>query len=120
MKLRRLFSIKSDQRGVTIIESAVSILIIAFISLGATMTNAQVIDRTSRNNDYTTAGRQTLNATHWISNDVQMAQVLQPSGPAGFPLTLQWVEWDNSAHQVVYSLDGTTLQPGQSTTGLPA
>lgn len=110
MKPGKLFSRLRSQKGFTMVEVAVSILILAIISLGATMTNVQVIEQTSRNSDYTTAGRQTLNAMHWISNDVQMAQSFQLEGASGFPLALGWVEWDNSMHEVVYSIVGTTLQ----------
>ena len=46
-----------------------------------------------------------------------MSQAIQPGGVSGFPLTLQWVDWDNTAHQVVYSLEDTRLIRSENVTG---
>ncbi|OGO30346.1 MAG: hypothetical protein A2Z29_09805 [Chloroflexi bacterium RBG_16_56_11] len=109
MKTFRFIIRRRKDGGFSIIEAVVSLLIVSIISLGATMANAQLINQTARNDNYITADRQTLNAIHWITADMQMAQTIQPSGPAGFPLTLQWVTWDNSSSQVVYSINNNAL-----------
>jgi prepilin-type N-terminal cleavage/methylation domain-containing protein len=95
---RVLKRLKKNQSGFTLIELAVSIAIMGAICLGATVANAQIINQTARNTDFTTASRQALNAIHWISRDAQMSQTI--NGTAGFPLsdnlTMAWEEWDNS------------------------
>ena len=99
-----------NQRGFSLLELMVSLAIASIISLGALIANAQVLSQTSRNNDYTTASRQALNAVHWISRDAQMSHNV--TGADTFPgddLTLTWTEWDNSQHVAIYSLEDNKL-----------
>ena len=110
MKIFRVGITYRQQKGFTVIEAVVSLLIVSIISLGATMANAQLMSQTSRNDSFLTAERQALNALHWISKDIQMAQSIQPSGLSGFPLTLEWIEWDNTASQVIYTLLNNNLK----------
>jgi prepilin-type N-terminal cleavage/methylation domain-containing protein len=109
----------SNRAGFTLIEAIVSLCILGVIGLGASMATNQVLSQTSRNNNFVTADRQTLNALHWISCDTQMAQSLQPYGPSGFPLTLEWVEWDNTSHEVIYSIQSNQLKRSSSVNGGP-
>ncbi len=106
MILRNIRLFRKDQRGITLIEMLVSVTIAGIISLGATIANAQIMNQTATNNDFTTASRQTLNALYWISRDAQMAQDI--SEVDGFPatsnLTLTWTGWNNTDYEVVYSL----------------
>ena len=112
---RKLWIFNRNQGGYSLIEIAVTIVIVSIITIGATVANAQVIKQTSRNNDYTTASRQTLNALYWISRDTQMAQEIQPDGGgSGFPLILTWREWDNTSHTVNYSLENNKLMRSYS------
>lgn len=117
MKITILLHLNRNKKGFTLIEAIVSLFLISVIGLGAGMANVQVLNQTSRNSDYTIADRQTLNAAHWITSDVQMAQTIQTGGVSGFPLTLRWVEWDSTAHQVVYSLEDTRLIRSENVTG---
>jgi prepilin-type N-terminal cleavage/methylation domain-containing protein len=121
----RLFNKKDC--GFTLIEIMVSLAITGLIGLGAAMSSAQVLNETSRNNNFTTASRNVMNAEYWIGRDAQMAQFI--SGVAGFPgtsaLSLSWLEWDNSSHNATYSLqNGRLLRTytidGQSTQTLAA
>jgi type II secretory pathway component PulJ len=108
--IRRLMAfLRQQQAGSSFIELMVALAITASISLGATVSSAQVLTQTSRNADYTTASRHTLNAVHWVSADVQMAQTIETEGAAGFPLTLTRVTWDNEVYQVVYDLEDGEL-----------
>ena len=116
-----------NESGFTLIEIMVSLAISGLICLGATMSSAQVLNVTSRNNNYTAASRNAMNAVYWIGRDAQMAQAI--SGVAGFPgtsaLSLSWLEWDNSSHNVTYSLQNgrllrTYVVDGQSTGTLAA
>jgi prepilin-type N-terminal cleavage/methylation domain-containing protein len=105
MILRKIRSFHRNQAGFTLIEIVATLIIGSIIGLGATMANSQVIKQTVRNNDYTVANRQVLNAIQWISRDAQMAQKIE--GAEGFPnssnLTLKWTTWDNQLNKVVYS-----------------
>ena len=74
------------------------------------MATVQVLNQGSRNSDYTTASRHIMNAIYWISRDAQMAQIVAPTGDSGFPLTLLWIEWDNSSHNVTYSIVNNELR----------
>jgi prepilin-type N-terminal cleavage/methylation domain-containing protein len=119
MLSRGLRRLKKNQSGFTIIELSVSLIIIGLICLGATVAIAQIINQTSRNDDFTTASRQALNAVHWISRDAQMSQSI--NGTAGFPLsenlTMSWMEWDNSEHVAIYYLQNNTLRRSYSVDG---
>ena len=103
---------KKNQRGFTLVEMMVALAIISFVSLGATMANAQILAQTARNNDYTTATRQALNAVHWISRDAQMSHSI--NGSSGFPdaenLVITWTQWDNTEHTAVYSVQSNQLK----------
>ena len=107
---RRIKTYLKMPGGFTLIEVMVSLAIISFISIGATVATGQVVNQTSMNNDHTTATRQALNAVFWISQDAQMAQILEAdAGPNGFPLRLEWKRWDNSAHEVIYTLQNNKI-----------
>ena len=79
---------------------------------------APIIDR---DNDFTTASRQALNAVHWISRDAQMSYTI--NGTAGFPLsdnlTISWQDWDNSEHIAIYYLQSNTLRRSYTVDGGP-
>jgi len=111
MMLRRTKLFHKNESGFTLIEIMVSLVITGFIGLGATMSSAQVLNETARNNDYTTASRNTMNAIYWIARDAQMAQSI--SGVPGFPqtadLSLAWEDWNNSSHNATYSLENGRL-----------
>jgi type II secretory pathway component PulJ len=107
--LRRLKKCKG-QRGLGVLEIAVSLAITALIGLGAAVATVQVVTQTSRNSDYTAGVTQVLNAMHWMGRDVQMAQTVTPDGGGtGFPLDITWVEWDNTSHVVTYAADGNLM-----------
>ena len=119
MRHIKLEQLHRNRAGFTLIGVIVSLCIISVIGLGASMASNQLLTQTSRNNNYITADRQTLNALHWIGCDTQMAQSLQPTGDSGFPLTLDWVEWDSTSHQVIYSLESNQLKRSASVNGCP-
>ena len=105
------------QRGFTLIEVIVALAITGLIGLGAATATVQVLNQGPRNSDYTTASRHTMNAIYWISRDSQMSQTVSPGGASGFPLTLSWIEWDNSEHQVNYSIEDDKLRRSYSIDG---
>ena len=117
--IRRILRlISKKQAGFTLIEVLVAAALTSVIGYGAATAAFQVVTQNSRNNLYTTASRNTMNAIHWISRDAQMTQTVTPDGgTTGFPLTLTWVEWDNSVHQIVYSIAGDTIRRSYSVDG---
>ena len=101
MKFRRLIK---KEKGFTLIELVVALAITGIIGLGAGAATYHVMTQSDQNTAATSARHQALNAIHWMSRDVQMAQTVSPEGASGFPLTLRWVAWDNVGHEVVYSI----------------
>ena len=112
MRLRKLKSLNTNQQGFLLIEVLGALVIASLISLTVTMANAQVLNQTSNNNNYTTASRNTQNAIYWIGRDVQMAQTI--NGTDGFPqtenLVLTWTTWENNVHTANYTLANGELQ----------
>ena len=108
-----------DQRGFTILEMLVTVMLTALISLGASMASAQVLNQTARNTDYTTASRQAMNAIYWISQDAQMAQVTLGADvfPDAGDLVFSWTTWENEVDTVVYSMSGGELRRRYSVNG---
>lgn len=97
------------QRGFTLIEILAVLAISGLIGLGATVVTSQVFTQSAKDSDYTTVSRNAMNAIYWVSRDAQMSQAVVPGGDYGFPLILSWTEWDNSTHQVTYSIEDDTL-----------
>lgn len=108
MILHRLRLINKNQRGVTLIELLIALLISGVITGGITMSIFQVFDGNARTTNRMIAVKQVQNAGYWISRHVQMTQSIAITGVSGFPLTLTWTEWDGTGHQVVYSLEDMT------------
>ena len=106
-----IISFNKEQAGYTMIELMAALVITGLIGLGATVASSQTLNQTSKNTDYTTANRNTMNAIHWISRDAMMAQTVD--GYDDFPqtgnLSLSWVEWDNTTHTANYSLVDSKL-----------
>jgi prepilin-type N-terminal cleavage/methylation domain-containing protein len=106
--------INKDQRGFSLIEFLTALGITAIIGAVITLTLFQVITGSTRTNNHMTALTQVQSAGFWMSNDTQMAQIINPPS-GGFPLTLTWTEWgdgepNGNQHNVVYTLLGDELQ----------
>ncbi len=117
MIIRLLRLMNRRQGGFTLNEVLVTLAITGIISMGATMATVQMLNQGNKNSDYTTASRHAMNAIYWVSRDAQMAQTITPEGVSGFPLTMSWTEWNNSEHQVVYSLVDDCLMRTYSVDG---
>lgn len=119
MTLNRIKMYFQKQRGFMLYEMIASLAIAGLIGLGASIASAQVMNQTTRNNDYTTASRNTLNAMQWMSRDTQMAQSV--NGTVGFPFTdnlsLSCTHWDNTEIEIVYSVEDGKLMRLYSVNG---
>lgn len=112
MMLRILKLLHKNRAGFTLIDTIVAIAITGIIAIGASVSIAQVLNQTTRNNDYTTASRNAMNALHWMSRDALVAQTI--SGTDGFPLTqalsMKWTGWDNTSYTANYTVTGGQLR----------
>jgi prepilin-type N-terminal cleavage/methylation domain-containing protein len=110
ISLSRLF--KKGRAGFTLIELSAAVAITGLIGLGASIATGQVLNQTAKNNDYTTASRNALNALYWISHDAEMAQSIE--GAEGFPQTgelfLSWTGWDNTEYSANYTVENGELK----------
>jgi hypothetical protein len=80
--------------------------ITSLIGLVVAMANMQIMNQSSDNSNFNAGSRNTLNALHWISRDIQMAQSV--NGTDGFPqtenLVLSWQAWDNTIYSANYTV----------------
>lgn len=111
MIFHRLGLINKKQRGFTLVELMLAMALTGIITGAITMTILQVVNSTARTNNHMIAIRQVQNAGYWLSRDVQMAQIVEPTDPDpdGFPLTLTWTDWGGTVNVVAYTLNGTDL-----------
>jgi len=104
MNMKKL---NKDQRGLTLVELLIAILLTGLITGGITMTIFQVFNLNTRTSNRMTAVRQVQHAGFWVSPDVQMAQPEKiddnPSG--GEFLILGWTDGDDNEHEVIYTLE---------------
>ncbi len=115
MTFRRLGQMNKNQRGLTLIEVLIVIAITGIIIGGITTAIFQVFDVNARSTAHMTAVKEVEKAVHLITRDAQMAQSVNATAPSGgFPLTLTWVEWNNTSNNVTYSVQDGQLQRSYS------
>jgi prepilin-type N-terminal cleavage/methylation domain-containing protein len=102
----RLRVIQRDQRGLTLVELLIAILLAGIVTSGITMTIFQVFNINSRTSNHMIAIRQVQHAGKQVSEDLLQAKRVEPGGSSGFPLTLNWTDWDDDEqHGIVYNLE---------------
>ena len=95
-----------DQRGFSIIELLVVIVLTALITTAVTTTFFQVFNINARTANHMSALSQVQQAGKEVSKDTLQAQTVNATGSQGFPLTLTWVEWGtNQTNSVNYTLE---------------
>jgi prepilin-type N-terminal cleavage/methylation domain-containing protein len=104
MMLKRLRLIGRNQCGFTLVELLVGLVIGGLIIGGITTTIVQALTCPAQSSDHMTAVKQVENAINWMRHDAVQAQIMEPGGSSGFPLQLTWVDWNNTKHEVTYSL----------------
>jgi len=106
----RFGSINKNQKGFTMVELLIAVAITAVIVGSVTTVIFQVFTGNTRTSNHMTAVRQVQNAGYWVSHDVQMANSVNATGAAGFPLLLTWVKWeDGTSDNVTYALTSSQL-----------
>jgi len=94
---------RSSQKGLTLIELLVAMVVGAMIIGAVVASIIQLFTMSDRNSDYNAAFTQVQNAGYWVSHDaVQITE--EPTFDNGNLVTLDWVDGDGDAHQVVYTL----------------
>ncbi|MBI4303083.1 MAG: hypothetical protein HY665_01910 [Chloroflexi bacterium] len=112
-----LKGLNKSQKGFTLLDVLTATAITGFIGAGISTVIFQLLNVNAINTNHLTAIKQVENANYWLGRDAQMAQVVQPNGASGFPLSLSWVEWDGKEHQVSYTLENGGLFRSQSIDG---
>ena len=99
------------------IELLVGIAIAGLLIPVLTEASSQLMNVSEMNTHRVRALTQVEKAMHWIKRDAEVAQAVQTGPGSGFPLTLSWVDWDNSEYQVIYSLEGDKMYRDYSIDG---
>ena len=118
MRNQRLKAPVRGQKGFTLIEVLVVVVLIGIIAAGIAMTISQVMAVNSRTSSKMVALRQVQQAGDRVSKDVQQARTVEPTGDSGFPLTLRIPYWTTNAtddlemrqHKVIFELVGDELR----------
>jgi len=104
MNMKRLHK---DQRGLTIIELLVVMILTGLITAAITTTFFQVFDMNTRTANHMSAVSQVQQAGKLVSEDILEAQAVRAEGAMGFPLSLNWTEggMDGDSHEIIYTLE---------------
>jgi type II secretory pathway component PulJ len=112
--------IKKNQRGFTLIAVLIITAITGIIGSGILTVIFQVYQIQASGLARMIAVKEVERAVHWITRDALMAQEVYPPDPlndSGFPITLKWIEWNNTSNSVEYRVQGGELQRNVSING---
>jgi prepilin-type N-terminal cleavage/methylation domain-containing protein len=110
MRLSKIMRVHKEQIGFTLIEIVVSIAILGIVGSAITSSIFQIYNGNTRGTSRMTVITEIENAVHCITPDAQMAQTVTVTDPSGFPLTLNWVEWNGTVVSVIYRFQNGQLQ----------
>jgi prepilin-type N-terminal cleavage/methylation domain-containing protein len=108
MKFPKLSLINKGQKGFTLMELALAMVIGGMIAASVTMTMFQIVDSSGRTSNHMTAVRQAQSAGYWVSHDAQMIQqepVITENGGELESITFDWIDWEGNVYQVVYTFE---------------
>jgi prepilin-type N-terminal cleavage/methylation domain-containing protein len=116
MKMRKLYK---DQRGFTLIEILMVLVLIGIITGGITAAISQVLTINTRASNHMIAVRQVQQAGKEVSKDALQAQPNKidnnPSG--GNFLVLNWTDSEGLENMVVYTIDDDKLKRSHTVNG---
>jgi len=95
-------------RGFTLVELMVALAVSAMIVVGAAWIMRSVVLVTAENRYDTIATVNVQVVGFWINDDVVQAQEIKLGGVGGFPLTIEWTEWNGDRNRVTYSVEFMT------------
>ena len=126
MILRRFRFLHSNLKGFTLVELLVAIAIAGLITAGISVAIMQVLTINTRASNHMIAVRQVQQAGKEVSKDALQCQNVTCGADSGFPLTLNWTDWEGANYTVVYTFqtmpsspDLMMLQRSQSINGTP-
>ena len=104
MNMKRLHK---DQRGLTIVELLVVIILTGLITAAVTTTFFQVFDMNTRTANHMSALSQVQQAGKLVSEDLLEAQAIDPDPTGGEFLILSWN--GTAVHEITYTLEDGEL-----------
>jgi prepilin-type N-terminal cleavage/methylation domain-containing protein len=114
--MRKLYK---SQKGFTLIEMLVVLVLIGIITGGITAAISQVLTINTRASNHMIAVRQVQQAGKEVSKDTLQAQnVTYSENP--FLLTLAWTDWDDVDNAVNYTIEDNKLQRSHNIDGVRA
>ena len=116
--LNKIKSVYREQRGFSAAEVLIAVTIASIIGGGVVMSISQVLNTSAQNSDHTLATKQVRNVIYWVQRDAKMAQAVQvDAGTSGLPLVLSWNDWDNTQHEMTYTLVDDRLMRNHAING---
>jgi prepilin-type N-terminal cleavage/methylation domain-containing protein len=100
MKQLRIFHVLKNQKGFTLLETLLALLISAFVGAAIISTTISIGNVNDRNIARTIAVKQVESAVHFINRDTQQAQKIERNG-LDYWLKLSWTSWDDNNTQNV-------------------
>ncbi len=100
----------NGERGFTLPELMVSMVLCSFIMLGGGELFRQLLTASAHNTDTMTAVIQVQTAAHWFGQDAIQSQQVERGAneTGGFPIKLTWSDWSNETTQVMYDYANMT------------
>jgi prepilin-type N-terminal cleavage/methylation domain-containing protein len=102
--------IHRGQKGLTIIELLIAIAITSLITGGIATIVYQIYTGSARSSNHMVAVRHVQEAGYWLSTYAYTSQNTTITGTSGFPLILQWIDFnENKWQKIVFNLTGSNL-----------
>lgn len=112
--------LKKGEKGFTLLELLIAIALTGIVATAITMVIFQTFTASTRSANHMVAVRQVQEAGYWVSLYTYMAQGTEITGDSGFPLILDWIDFDTGEkHEVEFSLSSSGLRGSYSVDGVP-
>ncbi len=98
---------KRSQRGFTLVELMIAIAVSTMLMVGSAQLLSHMVVTSAQNRAETMAMLQVQYVGFWVTEDVVQARPDEVTlgDNQGFPLTIQWTQWNGDEHIIVYSVD---------------
>jgi len=114
MKTQSVIPRFNQQAGFTLVELLVAVALIGILLPGITVAVFHVINVSIASSNQMQTLKDVESAIDQMRIDIQMAATISYGANQGFPLTLNWQEWDNNRNEVKYTLVSGELQRKQT------